>query len=460
MTTTTRIAAFALLLLPAAAADPPMSWLDNGRIRLGIDLSIGGAITHLSAGRNGRNMINSHDWGRQVQMSFYSGPQPFVPEGATVNEAWKKLGWNPIQSGDCYKNRSKVTAHRNDGNELYVRCTPMHWPLANVPGECGFECWFRLEGNTVRARSRLTNHRPDQTQYPGRPQELPAVYTNGEWYQLVSYLGDRPFSGARTTVLVGRDDGKGWPWRQFQSPEHWAALLDKDGRGLGVYLPGGCAFTGGFAGQPKGGGGPKDSPTGYMAPTVGEILDHNIVYTYDYTLIVGSLKEIRDHVYQRERSRTLPRWDFARDRQHWIYENTLDEGWPIADGLRVRLGPANAALAGPQTSWRAEDAPTLSLRAAFTTAATSAKLLLQPYDELAAGDWAQWGPERDQRPKPAPPVAVPFKIIGDGRARTMEIDLTGQAAYRGGMTRVKLLLPPGPGSARIHAIELKAPAAR
>ncbi|MGK0218846.1 MAG: hypothetical protein ACI9HE_002342 [Planctomycetota bacterium] len=451
--------------LPDTKQTPPatgMSWLDNGQIRLGVDLSIGGAITHLSeviAGVPGKNMINSHDWGRQIQMSFYSGPVPFVPDGATVADAWKALGWNPIQSGDFYANRSRVSAQHNDGEELYVRCTPMQWPLKNVPGECEFECWFRLDGNTVRARCRLTNQRTDETQYRGRAQELPAVYTNGEWFKLVSYLGDQPFSGAEPTLLVERGDGRGWPWRQFQTSEHWAALLNEHGRGLGVYSPEACAFTGGFAGQPKGSGGSLENPTGYMTPTIAEVLDHDIVYTYDYTLIVGSLEEIRAHVYEREQDRSLPHWMFARDRQHWTLVNTTDEGWPIRDGLRVRLGPSNAALVSQKTFWRAEAAPTLSLRAAFTTSATSAKLLLQPYDELAAGDWAQWGEERALRPKPGPPVVVPFTIVGDGQVRTLQIDLAGQPNYVGGMTQVKLLLPSGPGSARIFAVDLRASAA-
>ena len=84
----------------------------------------------------------------------------------------------------------------------------------------------------------------------------------------------------------------------------------------------------------------------------------------------------------------------------------------------------------------------------------------QPYDAVAAGDWAQWGPERAKRPKPARPVVVPIKITGDGRVRTLEIDLSAQPDYRGAMTQIKLLLPPGPGAARIHAVELNQSEAR
>jgi len=109
----------------------------------------------------------------------------------------------------------------------------------------------------------------------------------------------------------------------------------------------------------------------------------------------------------------------------------------------------------PKTFWRAEEAPTLSLRAEFKTSARSAQLLLQPYDRLDAGDWAQWGAEKAGRPKPAPPVIVPFEIEGDGRVRDVEIHLSANPQYRGAMTQVRLRLPGGTGAATIHAVELK-----
>jgi hypothetical protein len=431
-----------------------MSWLDNGRLRLGIDLSLGGSITWLAEVRTGQNMINSYDRGRQIQMSFYSGPVPFVPQGATVSPHWKSLGWNPIQSGDCHAHRSRVVEHRNDGQTLYVRCVPMQWPLNNVPGECEFECWFRLDGATVQARSRLTNRREDRTQYAGRLQELPAVYTNGPWYKLVSYLGDKPFTAAATTVLVDRDDGKGRPWRQFYSPEHWAALLDKDDRGLGVYLPDACEFHGGFAGK-KGAGGSKDNPNGYMTPRHVEILDHNITYTYEYTLIVGALKEIRDYVYSRQSKDALPEWRFTADRQHWHYRNTTDDGWPVRDGLVVTSGPRDAALVSPKTFWRAERAPKLYVRAAFETDAASAVIAVQRFDSVDAGDWPAWG--ENKRPKSDPAIHIPFNIQGDGKTRTLEIDLSANKDYHGAMTRLLLLLPPGKGKMRIHSVGFRAP---
>jgi hypothetical protein len=98
-----------------------MSWLDNGRIRLGVDFSIGGAITWLSEA-GGPNMINSYDWGRQIQMSFYSGPVPFAPRGATISPNWKVLGWNPaVGSGntsDISRDTEGIATVRNLGRRV------------------------------------------------------------------------------------------------------------------------------------------------------------------------------------------------------------------------------------------------------------------------------------------------------------------------------------------------------
>ena len=73
-----------------------MSIIENEYIKLGVNLGLGGAVTYLC--EHGReNLINSFDWGRQVQMSFYSGPNLFTPRGKQPRAEWRGLGWNPIQ---------------------------------------------------------------------------------------------------------------------------------------------------------------------------------------------------------------------------------------------------------------------------------------------------------------------------------------------------------------------------
>ena len=222
-----------------------MSYLDNGEIRLGVDLTLGGAITFLSTSKDRLNVVNNHDCGRQIQMSHYSGPVPFVAGDKQPHKSWTGIGWNPIQSGDVYGNGAKVLEHRNDGRTLYVKCVPMHWPLENVPGECTYECWIRLEGNTAEVRCRFQNARSDKTQYPARCQELPAVYTNGPLYRLMTYRGDKPFTADALTELPPK-----FPWQRWLATENWAALVRSDNWGLGIWNPDAYAFSGGFAGKP------------------------------------------------------------------------------------------------------------------------------------------------------------------------------------------------------------------
>ena len=102
-----------------------MSFVDNGIIRLGVNLNLGGSVTYLADADDRINIINNHDWGRQIQMSFYSGPVPFTPGGKQPSKTWAGLGWNPIQSGDYAGNRSSIIDLRNDGKSIYVKCVPM-----------------------------------------------------------------------------------------------------------------------------------------------------------------------------------------------------------------------------------------------------------------------------------------------------------------------------------------------
>ena len=407
--------------------DPPcdnMSYLDNGNICLGINLDLGGSITYLADSKDKINIINNHDLGRQIQMSFYSGPKPFTPNGKQPSKTWADLGWNPIQSGDYAGNRSRVTEHRNDGKLLYVKCIPMQWPLDNEPGECTFETWISLHDNTVSVRSRINNHRSDRTQYRGRGQELPAVYTNGPWYRLISYTGDRPFTGDKlsrfTKTWTSLKDVDGSPWENWLAPENWAALVNDDNWGLGVFKSDAYSFIGGFFGVP-GKGGSKDGPTGYISPIKDEILDHNIEYEYEYILIVGTLDEIRQFVYENSPRRLLPNYRFENDRQHWVYRNAIDTGWPIQGNLHVKLDKSDPQLIGPIGFWLASEVTKIYIHAACRTSDTDARLFWRTYAEPAF---------TSQK-------SVSFELRPDGRYHTYEIELSGSPNYKGVITGLR-----------------------
>jgi len=398
-----------------------MEYLDNGIVRIGIDLSIGGAITYFADVKDGVNIVNSYDLGRQVQMSFYSYPIPFEPNGKKPKDHWKQLGWNPIQSGDCYGNPSKVLEYKNDGKLLYVKCIPMQWPLNNEPGECTFEVWIRLEGPAALVRSRINNNRSDKTQYPSRSQEVPAVYTNGPWYRLTTYTGSKPFTKDKTSLIPIKEKKRGeFPWSRFQATENWAALVNEKGTGVGVWAPGVQSFLGGFAGNP-GSGGPKDAPTGYISPISREILDHNIQYEYEYHLIAGSVEQIRNYVYKYNTG-PITDFDFSTDRQHWVLENASDSGWPMKGLWHVNLNRDGPRIISPGGCWQADEYSTIEINAAFNTGEPAAYIRFFPFTE-------------DGR---TPGTSVSFNVINDSKMHTYRVKLSNAPGYLGAIGQFSL----------------------
>ncbi|WP_422931578.1 hypothetical protein [Singulisphaera sp. PoT] len=403
--------------LAAPARAERMSYLDNGVIRIGVDLDIGGSITFLAVAndkdRPGENLINSHDLGRQVQQSYYAGPQPF----GQAHPGWKNWPWNPIGSGDVYGNSSKVKEFTNDGKTLHITTIPMQWALKNVPGECTFETTITLEGPAARVHCRLNNHRPDKTAYPASNQELPAVYTIGKLYRLFTYDGTEPFTNAPLRLV--KNDGP--PWAFWKATENWAALVDDKDHGVGVVNPGVYAFMGGFHDKP-GKGGPKDNPTGYIAPSRFEILDHDIVYDYHYDLVVGPLEAIRAYAVAHRVQDPRPDYQFKADRQHWTYINASDAGFPPKGELKVKLDKNDPQMIGPEQWWKAESAPKLFIKAAYQGTG----------QDRAEVFWSVAGQEGFSGER-----SLSFPIKADGAYHTYEVDLSSSPHYRGTITGLR-----------------------
>lgn len=389
-----------------------ISRLDNGTIQVGVDLDRGGVITLLGRSKGGGNLINSHDLGRQIQQSYYSGPTPY----GKAHPAWKNWCWNPIGTGDVYGNPSRLLEQTNDGRRIHVKSIPMQWALDNVPGECEFETDITLDGPTARVRCRLTNHRADKTHYPAHDQELPAVYTIGKLYRLFTYQGDEPFQNRPSTQILNA----GPPWSNWTASEHWAALIDDQGFGVGVIHPGVYTFVGGFHDTP-GRGGPKDNPTGYIAPIRREILDHNLVYEYAYFVTLGTLEQIRGVATALRVADPRPDDAFTRDRRHWIMIGATDGGVPLEGSWKITLGKGACRLTGPQTWWTAATAPRLYVRAAL---AGRPRPIWIAWKGLQ-GDFA---PERRMK----------LDLPADGAFHTVALDLASQATYQGTLTGLAL----------------------
>lgn len=406
---------------PGSGANPPIPpqvtpapvsrvFIENKKIRLGIDLKMGGAIVYL-AETGGENIVNNHDFGRQIQSSLYSGPIPYSVNGKNPPNSLRTLGWNPVQAGDAANYTSRVIEYKQDSTHFYVKTIPLIWPLANEPAECVMEHWIELKDNVVQVRSRSVLSRRDTTQYLARPQENPAVYLNAPYSRIVLYEGDQPFTNSAPTEP--RIDNTA---EVRTATENWVAMLNGKGRGVGLFQAGRPRYNVGFFGIP-GTGGEFSDPTGYLSGTAFALLDHNAIYEFEYSLVLGTLTDIRQFVYAQPRPAAIPDFRFTRDRQQWYYDNTTDAGLPIQGELNVRFdGHKELQLFSPMGFWRGRDVPKLYIQAAFRTPAQTARL-----------GWRRHG---DQAPLPTPDRYIDFPIIGDGQYRTYEIDLNQSAGWR------------------------------
>jgi len=388
-----------------------VTYLDNGTIKIGVDLARGGTITYLANIADGRDIVNNYDLGREIQQSYYSGPIPF--EGA--NWSGSDWSWNPVAAGDKCGSISEVLEWSNDGGSIYVKRIPKQWGLCNVASECIMEEWIRLEGNVAIVRCKLTNNRSDTTFYPAYNQELPAVYTNYPFRFLYSYTGDTPFTNAPLT-LIANPSGNAPPWAYYNPTEYFSALVDDTNWGLGLYNPIVQLHAGGYHSNAN-----MPASTGYIAPIRKEHLDHNIVYEYEYYLILDSLENIRNFVYA-HRPDKLPNYNFAKDRQGWSFVNTRDGGFPFDGYMRVSLNSPDPIMNGPIDFWNAEDVPMIYICARYNAAAGQTAYLF----------WNEFNGSGFNSTK-----SIIFNPICDGQWHIYEIALHTKSSYTGKISQIR-----------------------
>jgi hypothetical protein len=403
------------MMILVGSADAVMSYLDNGTVKVGIDTNRGATINYLSASGSTRNVINYADLGREVQQSYYSGPVPFMG-GSWNGSDWC---WNPVAAGDAYNNRSTVLTYTNDGTTIYTKIIPKQWALNNVDSECTMETWITLSSNVVHVQCQLVVDRADTTWYGETHQELPAVYTTADIYRQFAYTGSSPFTSGGLTQI----NNSGPPWVYINATENWIANVDGTDWGLGVYNPKAQYTVMGFYGthdtSPP--GNPSSSSTGYIAPIVSEILDHNITYRYDFYLILGSLTNIRSYVYSHQPDK-LPNYVFEEDRQGWSYKSGLyDTGFPINGYVRVLTVSSDPYMLGPETLWQASAAPRVYVRARYNTTNTSAKFYWSKFSSPGFTD----------------ANSKSFTIISDGQFHTYEVDLSSDSDYSGAIKQLR-----------------------
>ena len=427
---------------PQRPAVDSFTFLDNGVVRLGIDLSRGGTIGFLGPSSDpSLSLLNAHDYGRSVQGSFYSGPNPFDPDGKCSEPGgWgQPWPWNPIGSGDVYLHAAPIinVTIAPDNTSAVVWTLPLQWACDNVPCDCTFEQEIQLSGSAVEVKLTMHTARVDQTRYPATTQELPAVYVTGDYCRLWTYNGSAPFTGGPLTEQPAT-----WPWSSFTSGERWMAFTNASGYGVGVVSPFVAHFGSGFFNNgvngaydcvPKGYG-PYDNPTGYIAPWSSEVIDPRFPFSYRFALVLGQLEAIRAYValaHQSGRDEPLaPQYDFfagRTDRASCFASDAVDGGLPIgARGLALNITGPHPLVSGPITVFSASSVPGLRVNASHDAS-------------LGAGVeslvwW--WRLGDDVGAAPCATCLLAVQAIADGAFHVYDFALAAVPEWSGAITRI------------------------
>ena len=289
----------ALTFAPCAllsGADKPAPthplFIDNGQVRLGVDLDSGGSIFHFGkSGEASPNLLNHYDKGRFIQQSYY---------GRTDGSMWAKKPWrwNPVQGGGYRGEPAKVIQNEQGKNTLRIVSIPRHWATGEAIDEARMASVLTLDGPV--ARLHFAFRYTGETSHPPSHQELPAVFIDAAYPNLVRYQGKAPWTGAELTRTI-----PGWPNEGVQADENWAAYMNDKDDGIGVYFPGSTQLT---TYRYKGDG--KEGPTGsacsYFAPIRKFAITPGMDFQYDIYLTLGNAAEIRARFAQVHRAAEAP----------------------------------------------------------------------------------------------------------------------------------------------------------
>ncbi len=269
-----RIAAVILSLAVVSHAQEHWIFLDNGKVRIGVNMDAGGSIGWFSRTQSGENFLNSFDHGRYVQQSWY---------GDADGSDWNGKPWryNPVQGGSWKGVPATVLKSSATATTIGVVTRPRQWASGNEVPDMVFEETITLDGGLARLKFRMKysgvkSHEP-------RHQELPAVFVSPRCDTLVFCEAGQP--AWKNEPLTRKQPG--FPNESVKFSERWAAWVDPAGQGIGIWFPHTDLATtyrvrNGNAGD-----------CSYIAPIGKFALTPGFEFEYEAALAIGTVEEIR-----------------------------------------------------------------------------------------------------------------------------------------------------------------------
>lgn len=264
---------------PTAGTDglKPVDWvfIDNGIIRLGVKKTSGAGIAWLSRSGSSSNLLDHWDHGRLIQQSYYGRKDGSVWSG-------KPWCWNPVQGGDYRGHAAEVLELTSDEMTLHARIRPRNWAGGESLTNCEMEETIRLEGAVAVVKFGF-RYRGTKV-HPVRPQEVPATFVNPAYGTMVIYGGDQPWTGRALSR-----SRPGWPNESRKIPEGWAAWVNDQNTGVGVFsLIAKDLTCYRFGSSPQARG-----ACSYCAPVIKFAITPGMHFEYEVALALGTPGEMR-----------------------------------------------------------------------------------------------------------------------------------------------------------------------
>ena len=141
-----------------------------------------------------------------------------------------------------------------------------------------------------------------------------------------------------------------------------------------------------------------------------------------------------------------PDFTFVGSRQHWIYRNASDGGWPIGRYLDVDTSSDDPQTIAPPRLFPAVSVRIVYIRAAFFGRPGNAQFF-----------WATKGEPMFSQDK-----SLSIPVVGDGKWRVYRFPVSTNSHWSGQITALRFDPPPGGPGGRAHIASLgwRAPDAR
>ncbi len=255
-------------------------YINDGTLKIGASLGMGGALTHVERinasvveyiDENGDvriepninpdevtaitkevNLVNIHDYGREVQQSYYAWVDEsngYLPKSEVLYNA--TLRYNPIQGGSAGNKQSQIIEYRHTQNEIYIKARLQEWFLDNTLSDSYAESryYFAQDGMMV-SYNRFVNF----SQFTGMEeenedgQETPAVYVayplNYFYCETDKGTINDPnlYPAVKSPSKKHINDRIEGPYHylldQRSVPADWLAFVNDKGFGIGFCMPG------------------------------------------------------------------------------------------------------------------------------------------------------------------------------------------------------------------------------